>query len=161
MKPKGWEPSCFKLTAIGKDGATVRMFITAGVFLNLSCYRSEYWVFRMTRKLSKDALSKRVKKVCKDAQDLPFGGQFRDGKSKDRKTMQRTWIQNGLAHLKAPVAPWLETVRKGGYTILVFPNLIVRINITLHIPVLGTAFVQVVLGCFGDHLRKLSPKTDL
>lgn len=63
----------------------------------------------MTRKLSNDALSKRVKKVCKDAQALPFGERFRDCKPKDQKTTQRTWIQQGLKHLKAPMAPWLDT----------------------------------------------------
>ena len=56
------------------------------------------------KKVSKDALEKRVHKVVKATKELPFS---RSRQPRTAQQIQRSWVLSGLRHLKAPSVPSL------------------------------------------------------
>ena len=56
----------------------------------------------MGRQLGEKALMKRVKKVVKDNEELPFGASAPVVIPKSFGDQQRNWVMNGLRYLKAP-----------------------------------------------------------
>lgn len=56
----------------------------------------------MGRQLGETALKKRVKKVVKDNEALPFGTLAPAVTPKTMCDKQRLWVMNGLRYLKAP-----------------------------------------------------------
>lgn len=58
----------------------------------------------MAKKVSDDALDKRVRKVVKATKQLPFN---RSKTPRTAQQIQRSWVLNGLRHLKAPSVPSL------------------------------------------------------
>ena len=71
----------------------------------------------MGRQLGETALKKRVKKVVKDNEALPFGTCAPVVNPKTMCDKQRLWVMNGLRYLKAPSVLWLNIATPPGYLV--------------------------------------------